>query len=136
MKGVRRAVLLVEDDPDDVLLLREALEDGRGLIDLKVCRDGAQALSFLRGNDRPAFVLLDWRLPDMSGLDILRAIRKDAALKAIPVLVLTTSASERDKRDAYESGANCFMTKPSGLDATRALMEALETFWMVHADLI
>lgn len=135
MKAEPREVLLVEDDPDDVAFLRESLKGGPGLIRLKVAADGGGGLAALRGPGRPALVLLDWRLPDMSGLDLLREIRADAAIRHVPVLVLTTSASERDRRDAYAAGANCFLTKPTGLDAMRALARALEGFWLVHADL-
>lgn len=125
-------VLLVEDDPDDVLLLREALEGGLGLARLSVAGDGTAALERLRRPPRPALVLLDWRLPDMDGLDVLRAVRSQAALALLPVLVLTTSASVRDKADAYAAGANCFLTKPSGLDGMRSLIRAVEAFWLVH----
>lgn len=137
----RREVLLVEDDPDSVLLMREAFKAGRGLVDLKAARDGVEAMSYLRGLGpfagaaRPALVLLDWRLPRKSGEDVLREIRSDPALKLLPVLVLTTSAWEKDVHDAYAAGANCFLTKPSSMADMRALAALIEDFWVLYASL-
>lgn len=134
-----RPVLLVEDDPSDQMLMREALKGGPGLIELAVVSDGLEALAYLRGQaphagaPRPAFVLLDWRLPGKSGAEVLADIRADASLKALPVLVLTTSASEEDVGRAYALGANCFLTKPTGLDNLQTLVRLLEEFWLTHA---
>lgn len=134
-----RKVLLVEDDPSDVMLMKEALKRGSGLIDLQVVGDGLEAMAFLRaqgrfaGVPRPVLVLLDWRLPKMSGEEVLRDIRRDPALKLLPVLVLTTSASERDIALAYALGANCFLTKPTGLDRLRELLRLIEGFWLGFA---
>ncbi len=141
MSASRREVLLVEDDPDDVAFMQDAVKAGRGLIDLKVVRDGQAALEYLRGEGRfasrtpPALVLLDWRLPRVSGSEVLHAIRADPALKLIPVLILTTSGSARDVEEAYSLGANCFLTKPTGFDGITALVASIEEFWLAHATL-
>lgn len=136
MSGPPPEVLLVEDDPDDVLMMRLACA---GLMELKLASDGAQALDYLRGRPpfagaaRPALVLLDWRLPRKSGEEVLRELRGDAALKLLPVLVLTTSRSEADVRAAYELGANAFLVKPTGLDRLKELAAAVAGFWLTHA---
>ncbi|UPT72401.1 MAG: response regulator [Elusimicrobiota bacterium] len=131
-----RPVLLVEDDPSDVLLMTEALKASRGGAELLVAADGAAAMELLRGpGPRPVLVLLDWRLPCLSGEGVLRAIRADADLRLLPVVVLTTSASEADLRLAYSLGANAFVTKPTGLPALRALVASVESFWLEQATL-
>lgn len=124
--------LLVEDDEDDAFMMRRASE---GLLELERVADGAAALSRLRpGRSRgaaalPALVLLDWRLPALSGEEVLRGLRADASLRLLPVLVLTTSAAEADARAAYAAGANAFLTKPTGGEALRALLGAIAGFW-------
>ena len=131
-----REVLLVEDDPDDVMLMKNALESGRGLIDLKVVSDGVEAMTYLRGEgafigtSRPALILLDWRLPRKSGEEVLRELRGDAVLRLIPVLVLTTSGSDADIRTAYSLGANAFLTKPTGAVKLKELISLIERFWL------
>lgn len=137
----RPEILLVEDDPDDAMLLRAALAKAAPGVKLAVAADGLEALERLRAKGRfaaaprPALVLLDWRLPGKSGLEVLRELRGDPALKRLPVLVLTTSASERDVADAYEAGATCFLTKPAGLDALDALAASIADFWLLRASL-
>ncbi len=137
----RRDVLLVEDDADDVMLMRAALARAAPLVGLKVAADGLEALDYLRGRGRfagaaaPSLVLLDWRLPGKSGLDVLKEIRADTSLRRLPVLVLTSSASEKDVCDAYGAGANCFLTKPTGLDDLGALAASLADFWLSRARL-
>lgn len=137
----RVTILLIEDDPDDVMLLRAALAEVAPLVHLEAAADGLEGLDYLRGRgrfagrDQPALALLDWRLPESSGLEVLREIRGDPELKRLPVIVLTTSASAQDVSDAYEAGANCFVTKPTGLDAIRALSASLVDFWLGHARL-
>lgn len=138
---VRRVLLLVEDDPDDVMLMRAAWGKTTPPVELQVAADGLEALDYLRAKGRfagaapPALVLLDWRLPGKSGLEVLREVRADPLLKRLPVLVLTTSSSEKDITDAYEAGANCFLTKPSGLDSLDALAACLADFWLRWARL-
>lgn len=125
--------LLVEDDEDDAFLMLRA---GEGFLELERVADGAAALARLRpGPSRgaaalPALVLLDWRLPGLSGEEVLRGLRSDPTLRLLPVLVLTTSAAEADARAAYAAGANAFLTKPNGGEALRALVGAIAGFWL------
>lgn len=136
MSAAPPEVLLVEDDPDDVYMMRQACA---GLMELKLAGDGAEALEYLRRQGpfadarAPALVLLDWRLPRMSGEETLRALRADAALRLLPVLVLTTSNSEADVRRAYTLGANAYLTKPTGMEGLRALAGSIADFWLSRA---
>ena len=111
-------VLLVEDDPGDVLMTREAFEDYKVANQLHVVQDGAEAMSFLRregdyaGAPRPDLVLLDLNLPRMDGREVLQAIKGDPELASIPVVVLTTSEAEEDVLRSYSLHANAYVTKP------------------------
>lgn len=111
-------VLLVEDDPGDVLMVQEVFEDHGLSGHLTVVSDGADALAYLRGEGehegaaRPDVVLLDLNLPRMSGREVLEQIKADPDLQAIPVVVLTTSAAEEDVVRAYAAHANAYVTKP------------------------
>lgn len=129
MSAAPREALLVEDDPDDVMLMEGAVAAGKGRMSLKAVGSGEAALAYLRGGGAPALILLDLNLPSMSGLEVLSELKRDARLRAVPVLVLTTSASEKDARAAYAAGACCFVTKPTGLDALRALAALIEELW-------
>lgn len=141
MTSPPREVLLVEDDEADRAVLEAALQGGQGLITLKTVGDGSDALSYLRGEGRfagaarPALVLLDLGLQVPSGMDVLREIKGDPALKSIPVLVMTGSDSQAHVNAAYEAGANCFLTKPAGFEQVRTLAELLGGFWLVYASL-
>ena len=141
MNGETRTILLVEDDPDDVMLLREGLKSGKGLVDMRVAQDGMEAMAYLHGDPpfsgatRPALILLDLKLPRISGLEVLAEIKGDPNLRLIPVLVLTTSSGGADVQEAYSLGANCFLPKPTGLAGIRTLAGLIEEFWFVHARL-
>jgi CheY-like chemotaxis protein len=136
-----KQVLLVEDTSSDVMLMQLALKKSGAPIELKVAEDGAEAMDYLRGQGRfsgaarPALVLLDWRLPRMSGEEVLREVRKDPVLRLIPVIVLTSSAAAADVRTAYSLGANAYLTKPNGLDELQALISAIAGFWLIFATL-
>jgi chemotaxis family two-component system response regulator Rcp1 len=136
-----KKVLLVEDDSSDVMLMQLALRKSGAAMEFDVAADGMEAMDYLRGQGRfsgaarPPLVLLDWRLPRMSGEEVLREIRKDAVLRLLPVLVLTTSAAAGDVRTAYALGANAFLTKPSGLDQLQALVSLIDGFWLTFATL-
>jgi CheY-like chemotaxis protein len=131
-----RHVLLVEDDPGDTILARESLSDLHTPLDLAVVQDGAEAVKYLRRQGayvdapRPDFVILDLNLPRMDGWAVLREIKSDEALKSIPVIVLTTSKAEGDIRTAYRLGANCFITKPLGLEGYEVAIKRLGEFWL------
>ena len=107
------AVLLVEDDPGDVVLIQEAFEHNKVRNRLHVVGDGVEAMEFLRnGGERPDLVLLDLNLPRKDGREVLEEIKSDAALRSIPVVVLTTSKAEEDILRSYDLHANAYVTKP------------------------
>lgn len=126
-------ILLVEDNPADVLLTREALADSAVCIDLRVAVDGVDALAELHRNreqDRlPDLVLLDVQLPGMSGHELLRTIKRDAGLGALPVVMLSSSRADEDVRRSYEEHANCYVAKPGALDDYLDVVHSIEDFW-------
>jgi CheY-like chemotaxis protein len=127
---------LVEDNPGDVRLTREALKEGKILNDLSVVGDGVEALAYLRredgyaGAERPDLILLDLNLPKKDGREVLEEIKGDGDLKKIPVVVLTTSAAERDILKAYDLHANCYITKPVDLGQFIKVVQLIEDFWL------
>jgi len=128
-------VLLVEDNPGDVRLTREALKDGKVSNNLSVAKDGVEALRFLRREGeyaaaaRPDMVLLDLNLPRKDGREVLWEMKQDPSLRTIPVVVLTSSDAERDIVGAYELQANCYITKPVDLDQFITVVKSIEDFW-------
>jgi two-component system, chemotaxis family, response regulator Rcp1 len=135
-QGLPIEILLVEDNPGDVRLTREALKDAKVRNNLHVVDDGVKALAFLRrapGYEsavRPDLILLDLNLPRMSGREVLQEIKSDPRLLQIPVVILTSSAAEQDIAKAYELHANCFITKPVDLDQFISVVRSLEDFWL------
>jgi CheY-like chemotaxis protein len=129
-------VLLVEDSPGDVRLTREAFKDAKVHINLHVAPDGTDAMAFLRQEGkhanvpRPDMILLDLNLPKKDGREVLAEIKEDTILKSIPVVILTTSASEADILRSYQLHANCYITKPVGLDGFLAVVKSIDSFWL------
>jgi two-component system, chemotaxis family, response regulator Rcp1 len=129
-------ILLVEDNPGDVRLIKEALRDGKIRTTLHVVRDGVEALAFMRREGqyvhapRPDLILLDLNLPKKDGREVLTEIKVDDALRAIPVIILTTSQAEQDVLKAYGLHANCYITKPADLDQFLRAVQAIEDFWL------
>jgi chemotaxis family two-component system response regulator Rcp1 len=129
-------VLLVEDSPGDIRLTQEALKDAKMHINLHVARDGQQAMSFLMrqgeyaNGPRPDLILLDLNLPKKDGREVLKEIKEDPTLKIIPVVILTTSASEADILRSYSLHANCYITKPVSLDGFLTVVKSIDNFWM------
>ncbi len=125
-------ILLVEDNPGDVELTREAFLEGKIGNRLRVARDGIEALEYLknRQNPRPDIVLLDLNLPRKSGLEVLSEIKDDPLLQAIPVVVLTTSQDEEDIAKSYRSHANCYISKPVDFNKFVRVVRSLEDFWL------
>lgn len=129
-------ILLVEDNPGDVRLTREALKEGGVLNNLNVARDGVEAMAFLRRQGRyaealrPQLILLDLNLPRKDGREVLAEIKADGSLKRIPVVVLTTSGAEEDVFDSYDLQANCYITKPIELDLFLETVRSIGEFWM------
>jgi two-component system, chemotaxis family, response regulator Rcp1 len=128
-------ILLVEDNPGDVELTREALHDGKIHMNLSVVNDGVEALAFLRregtyaGSPRPDLILLDLNLPKKDGRAVLAEIKEDRVLRNIPVVILTSSQAEQDIVRAYDLHANCYVTKPVDLDQFITIVRSIEQFW-------
>ena len=134
-------VLLVEDDPGDVRLTRESLQEDKLWNKLNVVRDGVEAMEYLRfkgdfaGVTRPDLILLDLNLPRKSGLEVLREVKADPSLKRIPVVILTTSRAEEDVLSTYDSHANCYITKPVDLEQFIKVVRSIERFWLSIVEL-
>lgn len=134
-------VLLVEDNPGDVRLTQETFRDANQSIHLSVATEGAEAMAFLRREGahvhapRPDVILLDLNLPKMDGREVLVQIKKDEDLKAIPVVILTTSDAEADIVASYRLHANCYLTKPVQLKAFEELVKSVNDFWMTNVKL-
>lgn len=128
-------VLLVEDNRGDADLTRETLEEGKLLVETSVVVDGEQALDFLlrrppyESAKQPDLILLDLNLPKMSGRELLAEIKTNPELRVIPVVVLTSSDSDLDIGKSYALGANCYVTKPVGLQAFQSIVQSVENFW-------
>jgi chemotaxis family two-component system response regulator Rcp1 len=129
-------ILLVEDNPGDVRLTKEALKEGKVYNNLHWAKDGVEALEFLqrRGKHakapRPDIILLDLNLPKKDGREVLSVIKRDDALKQIPVVVLTTSKAEEDVLKSYELHANCYVTKPVDLEKFIHVVQSIDRFWL------
>jgi CheY-like chemotaxis protein len=128
-------ILLAEDDPADACLMREALAQSAWETHLNIVRDGVELLEYLRQEGehanarRPDIILLDLNMPRKSGVEALAEIKREPALKAIPVIVLTTSAARDDISRSYELSANCYITKPADLHLFFEVVRLIERFW-------
>lgn len=129
-------ILLVEDNPGDVRLTKEALKEAKVQNQLYVVEDGVAAMDFLQKNgeyadvERPDLILLDLNLPKKDGREVLEEIKQDSELKRIPVVVLTTSQAEEDILKSYNLHANCYVTKPVDLDQFINIVKSIEDFWL------
>lgn len=129
-------ILLVEDNPGDVRLTREALKDAKVANTLHVVEDGVSAIDFLHRNPpfleapRPDLILLDLNLPRKNGREVLAEIKADSRFKAIPVVILTTSQAEEDVLRAYNLHANCYITKPVDFTQFTTIVKTIEDFWL------
>jgi len=134
-------ILVVDDSPGDVRLMREALQEDRICTQLSEVRDGVEALAFLRQKGtyvtapRPDLILLDLNLPRMDGCELLQEIKSDVHLRRIPVVVLTISQSPEDVRRVYDLHANCYIAKPLDLDHFAQVVQSVESFWFSTATL-
>jgi two-component system response regulator len=134
-------ILLVEDQEGDVGLTREALRRSEKQINLSVASNGEEALAFLRRQAdyvdavRPDLILLDLNMPRMDGREVLAAMKKDRALRVIPVIVFTSSSAESDVQKAYELGARCYVTKPSDWARFSEVIGSIVQFWLTTARL-
>lgn len=129
-------ILLVEDNPGDVDLTLEALEEARVRNTVQVVEDGVEALRYLRREGkyadvrRPDLVLLDLNLPKKDGREVLEQIKDDPALRRIPVVVLTTSDSEKDVLESYDRHAAAYIVKPVNFDQFAEVVRSIEGFWL------
>ena len=138
MKKLR--ILLVEDSPSDVRLIREALRETAVRVEIVVARDGVEAMEMLHQTEegaalRPDLILLDLNLPRKNGREVLAEIKASAHLKPIPVLVMTSSNADEDILQAYNLNANCYITKPGDLGEYVNVVRAIEEFWFFTATL-
>lgn len=128
-------ILMVEDDPADADLAREVLENSKLLVDLHVVQTGEQCLDFLfhrppyENVPRPDLILLDLNLPGMNGHEVLQTLKSEKEVRRIPVVILTSSAAERDILQTYDLGANCYVTKPVDLAQFNIIVRSIEDFW-------
>lgn len=129
-------ILVVDDNPGDVRLTVEALKDGAMLNSLHTARDGVEAIAFLRRRGkydhapRPDLILLDLDMPRMGGLQVLKEIKTDRALRDIPVIVLTGSQEIEDVVKTYDLHANCYVTKPIDLEQFVEMVRSVTSFWL------
>jgi two-component system, chemotaxis family, response regulator Rcp1 len=136
MKGDAIEILLVEDNPGDVRLVKEVMKDAKVANSLHVAEDGEEAMAMLRregkyaASVRPDLILLDLNLPGKDGREVLREIKADENLRRIPVVVLTTSSAEEDIIRSYSDYANSYITKPINLNQFINVIKSIENFWL------
>jgi two-component system, chemotaxis family, response regulator Rcp1 len=134
-------VLLVEDNPGDVRLTREAFREVNRTVRLHLASDGVEALAFLGRQGahlhapRPDLILLDLNLPKMNGRDVLAKIKADSSLKMIPTIVLSSSEADADVLMSYQLQANCYLRKPAQLGAFDSIVRSINTFWLAKVKL-
>ena len=135
------AILIVEDNPGDIRLIKEAFKTSSIDPTLYFARDGVEATHFLEtrkrepSHDFPQLIVLDLNLPKKSGFEVLQFVKRDETLKRIPVIVLSSSQNPEDIAKAYDLHANCYLTKPANFEAFIAIVQALEYFWIRTANL-
>jgi two-component system response regulator len=135
MTGAGKSILLVEDNPDDVELTMRAFRSGNTQQDIRVARDGMEALESLFGADKeplplPALVLLDLKLPGMDGFDVLRRIRGDVRTRFLPVVILTSSTEMVDLVNGYWLGANSYVRKPVSFRDFLSTTQQIASYWL------
>ena len=129
-------ILLVEDNPGDVRLIKEVFKDAKIYNSMQVAYDGEAAMEILRRKGEysdaafPDLILLDLNLPKKDGREVLREIKGDEKLKCVPVVILTTSNAEEDLIETYKMNANCYITKPVDLDQFINVVKSIENFWL------
>ena len=129
-------ILLVEDNEGDIFLITEALEEGKIVNKISVSKDGKEAIDFLekkgkyKNEETPDLILLDVNLPKKNGHEVLEYIKTSENLKQIPVIMLTTSSSDKDVLLSYKHHANCFITKPLDVNNFLTIVVSIESFWI------
>lgn len=136
-----KSILLVEDNPDDEELTIRSLRKAKISNEIHVARDGSEALEYLfnegkyadkASNDLPSVILLDLKLPKLSGIEVLKRVRADSRTALVPVVVLTSSSEEEDMIESYRSGANSYVRKPVDFAAFAEAVTQLGIFWIFH----
>ena len=130
---------MVEDSQNDIELILDALSEYNFVNNIEVVRDGEEAMNYLYRNDRykerpignPIFILLDIKMPKMTGLELLRVIKKDAGLKMIPVIMLTSSKEDTDLRECYQLGVNAYVVKPVNFSSFAEAVKKIGKFWAI-----
>jgi len=128
-------LLLIEDSPGDVLLIKKALKDAKVLNNIQVANDGVQAMAVLRKETpyidapRPDLILLDLNIPKKDGREVLKEIKQTPDLRSIPVVILTTSTAEADVLKSYDLHANAYITKPMNVEGLIQAVKMMEGFW-------
>jgi CheY-like chemotaxis protein len=134
-------ILLVEDNEGDILLTKEAFSEANLSNEISVVKDGQQAIRYLNkeagfeNEKTPDIILLDLNIPKINGLDVLKIIKSDPFLKTIPVIILSTSNSEKDILQSYERHANCYLTKPVNFSNFTSLIQMVTDFWITAVQL-
>lgn len=134
-------ILLVEDNEGDILLTKEAFSEANLSNEISVVKDGQQAIKYLNkeagfeNEKTPDIILLDLNIPKINGLDVLKIIKSDPFLKTIPVIILSTSNSEKDILQSYERHANCYLTKPVNFSNFTSLIQMVTDFWITAVQL-
>jgi len=130
----RHSVFIVDDDADDRESIRDAFLENKHDQDYVFMKNGDQLIDHLHGsalNPNPVVILLDLNMPGKDGKEVLREIKENEALKPIPVIIMTTSSSDRDRLLSYELGANCFVTKPDSYTELLKLTDSIAKLWFV-----
>jgi len=134
-----KTVLLVEDNPGDVRIMRDILIGSNDSIQLIVASDGVEGMALLSGRgayvhaSRPDLILLDLNLPKMDGREVLELIKQDENLRGIPVIILTTSDADSDVEKSYQLQASCYLKKPSDWESFASLVKTIMDFWLIKA---
>ncbi len=129
-------ILLIEDNEGDIILTKEAFEDAKIMVKLNVVRDGKEGIDYLcakgayANRELPELLLLDINLPKINGHEVLRFVKTSDDLKRIPVIMLTTSSSEKDINIAYNEYVNCFITKPLDITEFLHVVAGIQDFWI------
>jgi CheY-like chemotaxis protein len=129
-------ILLVEDNEGDILLITEALSEGKISNTISIVKDGWEAIQYLERNKKyrnelpPDLILLDVNLPKMNGHEVLKNIKSNNSIKHIPVIMLTTSSSEKDILSSYQNYVNCYITKPVEVNDFINVVSSIENFWI------
>ncbi len=136
-------ILLVEDDGNDIILIKRAFKKAKTINPLEVVTDGEEAINYLKGEGKyidriqyplPIIILLDLKLPLKSGFEVLEWIKKQEGLKRIPVVILTSSSESRDINRAYDLGANTYLTKPVYFADLIEILKTIDIYWLILSE--